>query len=191
MNLAGLVVVSCLASCSAIGPATDGQPKVRESRISVYLGQRNMNDEDFYAPLDEQAVFGLEYSREPAGGSIGFEVGIMGSADEETISGVDTTASNGELYGGIHKTFGTEVVRPYVGAGLSFINSNIEFAGFGDDDDSSLAAYVHGGLGVHFSDTISLGFDLRFLFGSDIQFEGFVESDADYGQFALVLAFDF
>ena len=135
-------------------------------------------------------MVGFEYVREPAGSPVGFEVGIMGSKDDDDIAGTDVTGSTRELYAGVHKTFGSDVVRPYVGAGLSYINAKIDVDGFGDDDDSSFAAYLHGGVDFDVTESFYLGLDARFLFGSDLTVAGF-DTDADYGQLALVLGFAF
>jgi hypothetical protein len=184
---AGLTLI--LASCSAVAPAEQVGSSARDNRISLYLGQRNL-DEDDYSPVDEQPTFGVEFAHESAGSPVGFEVGIMGSKDDGSDSGFDLEASTRELYAGVKKTFGSDVVRPYVGGGLSFINSKVEVSGVGDDDDSSLAAYLHGGVGFQVSDAIVLGVDLRFLFGSDITLAGF-DTDADYAQLAVFFGFGF
>jgi hypothetical protein len=113
----------------------------------------------------------------------------MGSSDDDDIGGVDAEASTGEIYGGVRKSFGEDVVRPYVGAGLSFINAEAELGGV-DDDDSSGAVYVHGGIAFAVSESFFLGIDLRFLMGSDIDIFG-SDADADYGQLAFMMGFGF
>ena len=181
------LIVLGLAGCAA-APAPI-QSATRENRISIYLGQRNL-DEDDWEPVEEQATFGLEFSRETAGSPVGFEIGLMGSADEADFGGADVEGTTGELYGGLRKTFGGDVVRPYVGGGIAFITAEAEISGVGSDDDSSPAGYLHGGIDFDVTDSFFLGIDLRFLFASDIEIAGF-ETDADYVQFALVLGFVF
>jgi len=193
MKLALCLALSSLAACASV--QTSGPTPVpdsttsRENRIGIYLGQRQLDDDE-WSPLDEQPMFGLEYSREGEGDAVGFEVGIMGSADDDTVLGTDVEVSTGELYGGIRKTFGEDVLRPYVGAGISFVNLEVDASGLGDDDDTSPAFYAHGGLAIAASDAFMIGLDLRFLLGSDLEIAG-VDTDADYVQLALMLGIGF
>ncbi|MFN0009116.1 MAG: outer membrane beta-barrel protein [Planctomycetota bacterium] len=193
MKLPLCLALSSLAACAAVQSSSPTPVPVsgaeRENRLGIYLGQRQL-DEDEWSPLDEQPMFGLEYSRETQGDTVGFEVGIMGSADEDTVAGSDVEVSTGEFYGGIRKTFGEEVFRPYVGAGLSLVNLEVDTSGLGDDDDASAAFYAHGGLAILASEALLIGLDLRFLIGSDIEIAG-VDTDADYVQLALFLGIGF
>jgi hypothetical protein len=188
MNKLSLLAALTLCSCSAMqggAPVQDGS--AARNRLTVYFGQRSLDDGD-YEPVDEQAAFGLEFAR---GGqeSIGWEFGLMGSRDEDEILGVDVEATTGELYGGVRKEFGNSTVRPYVGGGVSFINSEVEVSGIGSADDTSVAGYLHAGVAFQLNDIIVLGLDLRGLFGSDLELAGF-DTDADYTQFALFLGFN-
>jgi len=185
----GLAVLG-LASCAA-APArapVQGRPSRLDNQIALYFGERHL-DEDDWEPVDEQVTLGIEYSHESPGSAVGFEVGVMGSTDDDAIGAVDVEARTGEIYGGIHKTFGDDIVRPYVGGGLAMIRVEADF-GPGDDDDASFAGYVHGGLAVAASEAFHIALDLRFLLGSDVDIAG-VDMDADYGQLALVLAVGF
>jgi opacity protein-like surface antigen len=188
MKLALACLGLALASCAA-SPSPAPERVAKDNRISIYLGQRNL-DEDDWDPVDQQAVFGVEYAREKAGDAIGFEVGLMGSTDDDTVAGVDIEGTVSELYAGVRKTFGEDVVRPYVGAGLSYVSAKVDIEGFGDDDDQSGAIYLHGGVDFDITESFFLGLDLRFLFGSDIELLG-ESGDADYGQLALALGFAF
>ena len=95
--------------------------KVPEDRISIYLGQRNL-DEDEWSPVDNQGMLGFEYVHEKMDSTVGIEVGLMGSSDDSTIAGQDVTVSTGELYVGFHKSWGEDVVRPFLGGGVSLIH---------------------------------------------------------------------
>ncbi len=84
-------------------------------------------------------------------------------------------------------------IHPYVGAGLSVINLEFDVdtpIGSADDDDTSLAGYIHGGVLFDLNDRWTAGFDLRALLGSDIDIAG-VSGDADYFQVAAILGFAF
>jgi len=169
------------AAASASSPA-------RSNRIWVYLGQRSL-DEDDWAPLEDQPMFGVEFSSERPGSILGWEVGLMGSYTSDDVFGVSLDATTGEIYGGVRKTFLQSTVRPYVGAGLSAINARLEGGGV-SDDDTSLGIYGHGGAIVMLGQSFHLGLDLRGLFGTDVELFG-VSGDADYVQLALVLGWLF
>lgn len=189
MRLATCALCCCLAACAAVTPAQQPASAWRDNRISLYVGQRDL-DEDDHAPVDEQGTIGLEYSHESPASPLGFELGLMGSSDDDKPGGVKVKGSTGELYGGLKLTFGDDVLRPYVGAGASWIRFKGEVAGTGSDDDGSIAGYVHGGLAVHATDQLVFGLDLRALFGSDITIFG-VDTDADYEQLAVFAGFEF
>lgn len=194
MKLLNAVLPLLFTACSAVPyaasqDAAESATASRDNRIAIYLGQRNL-DEDDYAPVDEQATFGVEFARETPGSLVGWEVGIMGSSDDSTVAGFDVTGTTAEFYGGVRKTFGSGRVRPYVGGGLSVINSEVEVSGVGKDDDDSLAGYAHVGVSVDVTAAFFLGLDLRALFGSDMSIAG-VSTDADYAQLALVLGWAF
>jgi len=193
MKLVPCLTLVFLASCAAVqSPTPVPKPDTslsRPNRISLYAGQRNL-DEDDWSPVDEQATVGLEYAREEPDSAVGWEVGFMGSSDDDSSGGVDFDVHTREVYAGVRKTFGEEVLRPYAGAGLSLIKAEVDVSPGPDDDDSSAALYMHAGLAVFATDVVSLAFDLRFLLGSDLELGG-SDVDADYGQLAFVLGFGF
>jgi len=160
----------------------------KSNRVSVYLGGRSL-DEDDYDPVDRQGVLGIEFARETPGSGIGWEVGVFASAKEDDVAGIDVEGSTREIYAGLRKSFGDQIIRPVIGVGAALINSKIDGNGQ-DDDDSSLAAYAHVGIGADVSPSVTLGLDLRFLFGSDLELGG-VDTDADYGQLAFFVGFAF
>jgi len=190
MKLTHCLALSSLAACAAVSqdiPPRD--PSLgRDNHISIYLGQRNL-DEDDWEPVEEQPMFGIEYAHETYGSAVGFEVGIMGSKDDDEVGGVDVEGRTGELYGGIRKTFGEDVVRPCLGAGLSVIKAKAE-VGSQDDDDSAAAVYAHGGISFFLSESFFIGLDLRILFSGDLEIAG-SDVDADYGQLAFLMGFGF
>jgi hypothetical protein len=189
MKLAIALAALSLTACAAQSSSAPVAAKEKENRIALYLGQRSLDKGD-WEPVEDQPTIGLEFVHETADFPVGFEVGLMGSSDDDNVGGVDLTGSTGELYGGVRKTFGSDVVRPYVGAGLSYIDAKIEASGFGDEDDSSIAGYIHGGVDFDITESFFLGVDLRFLFGSDLNIAGF-DTDADYTQLALRLGWAF
>lgn len=191
MKLALCLAFLGLTSCAAVhsGVPAQDSPAARDNRISLYLGQRSL-DEDDWSPVEDQPTFGIEFSQERAGSVVGWEVGLMGSTDDDTLGGFDVEGSTSELYGGVRKSFLEGALHPYVGGGLSFINGEVKVSGVGSDDDSSVAGYAHGGIDWAVSELIHLGLDLRLLFGSDLDIAG-SSGDADYGQLALFIGFAF
>jgi hypothetical protein len=185
--LLALALSACAASPSTV--AQDMYTSQKDNRISLYLGQRDLDKSD-YDPVDRQGTVGIEYVRETADSVVGFEIGAMASEDKDNIGAFDVKGTTREAYLGIHKSIGTDVVRPYVGAGVAVIESKVDVSGGGSDSDSSPAGYVHGGLTFDFTSSFFVGLDLRFLFASDMTIAG-VNTDADYGQLALTFGFAF
>ena len=157
-------------------------------RLELSLGQRSLDTGD-YEPVEDQVALGLGLSQEVPGSAFGWELGFMGSYDDDPVSGIgEVEGRTAELYGGLRKTLSRRdsAVRPYLGGGLSLVAASFEVAGI-DDEDGSIAAYAHAGVEIEVSPSFAVGLDLRGLFGSDIELFG-VETDADYTQLAVFLA---
>lgn len=192
MKFAILISVLC-ASCAA----TSSEPPRREApqsvdnhqRVSIYLGQRELNEDD-WAPLEDQLSFALEYAREESD-TMGWEIGLAGSGDSETVLGIDLDVTMSEFYGGVVRSFRSEdsSARPYIGGGLTFITAEIKAPGT-SVDDSVLAGYVHAGITVDVSDSFYVGLDIRKVLGADVEYFG-AEGDADYLQAAVVFGWGF
>ena len=192
MKLAlALASISALASCAALpsAPLPQGETVSKSNRIALYVGRRDL-DEDDYEPVDEQIAIGIEFSHERSGSAIGWEIGAMGSGDEDDAGGMDVEGATVEGYAGLKKSFGDGNVRPYVGAGVSYIAAAKDLIGPGDEHDESIAGYAHGGLTIDLTQALYIGADFRALFGSDIELAG-IDTDADYLQLAFVLGFAF
>lgn len=184
-----------LASCASVASrslaaqdparphAARAEPS-RDNRVSLYLGQRKLDKSD-YEPVEEQAAYGLEFLHETVGGAFGVEFGVLGSSEEDNAGGFRVKGETREVYLGVRKTLGESVMRPYFGGGVSFIRSDLEIVGTGEDDDAAPALYLHGGLSIDVSESFFIAFDLRGLLGSDIELFG-SPGDADYGQLAIV-----
>lgn len=197
MRLACFLAVLAFASCSTV-PRQDEQldpggrddpVRSADNRVGLYVGQRYL-DEGEWEPVDEQLALGIEYSHERPGSVIGWEAGFFHSSDDDDVLGFDVEVSTIEFYGGVRKTFGDGVVRPYVGGGLALITLEADISGVGDADDTSPAGYAHAGLAFRVSDSFHVGVDLRALFASDLDLAG-IDTDADYEQLALMLGFAF
>lgn len=190
MKSVSLLLLLALSACSAVPKAAwqdPGDDPDRPTRIALYLGQRNL-DEDDYEPVDEQGMLGIEFVHEAQESVVGWEFGLAGSAaeDDDVLPGTDIEATTGEVYAGIRKSIGSAMVRPYIGGGVSYIQSELEAAGFGSVDDGSIAGYVHVGVSLDIVPGFFVGLDLRILVGSDLEYGPF-DSDADYEQLALTI----
>jgi len=131
-------------------------------------------------------MLGIEFVHEARESVVGWEFGLAGSAEEEEVLGTDVEATTGEVYAGIRKSIGSAMLRPYIGGGVAYIQSELEASGLGSVDDGSIASYVHVGVSLDIVPGFFIGLDLRILIGSDLDY-GPIESDADYEQLALTI----
>ena len=196
MKLRNLLLLSLLTSCAATpGPRQEGPIYRRPThRVGIYLGERDL-DRDQYLPSDEQTSVGVEYSSQTPGYPVGFEVGFLSSYESDNDgAGDDFKVGVWEAFWGIRKTWGSQHVHPYLGGGVSLVTVGVETDDLGrddDDDDTSLAGYVHGGVMFHLSEIVYFGLDVRTLVGSDIDIRSTNIEDADYLQFSVLLGFSF
>lgn len=135
---------------------------------------------------------GIEFSSVGGNSGVGFEVGLLGSFDEEGGAGepqIDLLAL--EFFGGFRVQAPDGKLRPFVGAGAAAtyvdVEADLGFAS-GSDNAIALGGYMHGGLNVEVSRDLDLVFEIRQRVGQDIDFSG-VELDLDYLTFAVGLSF--
>lgn len=198
MKLLPLLSIPWLAACATTPSPSDVPPtgEYRSSQIDLYVGARAL-DKDDWSPVEDQTAVGLQYVHEGHDAPVGFEFALSVSEKSKDnvavgASTVDVTGKTGELAAGVHKTFLKDGSRfhPYVGGGLAAIQAKFHgegsTGGSAEDDDTSGALYVHGGVEFDLGPAFLIGLDLRLLGGSSITLFG-VNGDADYGQLALVL----
>jgi hypothetical protein len=185
------VLVSSLAvGCAAVPtarPQSDAAANANDSAITVLVGNRSMTDDDNWSPLEDQLAFELGFNTVPSDWPVGIEASVSYSDDDD--SGVEGETKEASL--GVRKTWDVSEgrVHPYVGGGLAGIQA--EFSGFGQsDDDTSVAGYVHGGVGFDLGSHFLIGVDVRLLLGSDITLFG-IDGDADYVQYGLMVGYAF
>lgn len=171
-------------------------PALADGNANFLIGGRGL-DEDFWEPVDGQGVIGATVDFGGASWPINMEAGFYASAAEDELfdstllADVDVTGAVVEFCFGVNKTWKPQGnVRPFIGGGLSSVAAALDLdAGiFGDvdDDDSSLGAYVHGGVFWRIGSRFNIGLDARILTGTDIELFG-VEGDADYFQLGMLL----
>lgn len=184
-----LLPLVLLASCKVAGREAEGNlnSAACPNRASFYLGSRSL-DEDDWRPVEDQGVFGAEFSHRVS--TVGWEVGVLGSRDESKSAGQTIEGTTSELYGGLRMSFGDQVVRPYVGAGATLLRAKLDVKNGPDDDDGTLGAYAHAGFTVDVFPRAYVGLDARWVFGSDVELNG-NSRDVDYRQLALIVGFAF
>jgi hypothetical protein len=187
-TVAPLFLLAVLAACASDrNPSGDNlNAASRTNRVSVYVGKRQLDHGD-WEPVDEQLAFGLDFAHVPD--AIGWEIGLQGSRDSREESGLDIRGEMTEISAGLRVQAGDDVIRPYAGAGVAWLNAEID-ADVVDDDDDSFAAYAHAGLTCDMGPSFYIGFDGRIVFGSSLSLLG-DDTDADYAQLAVLVGFAF
>lgn len=168
------------------------------------VGESNEDGGEWYS-RDGVGTYGLSYHTAQPGG-IGLEIGILQgntdgdnkfnisnlSGDIVNVPGNSSTESN-ETYIGALYVADTGSIRPYVGAGMTFIKADASYSYAGGAPDhlnssgevegsgSTEGFYLHAGVNLVLDGNMTLGLDYRRVMGTDdIQF--FDEGDfADDG----------
>jgi Outer membrane protein beta-barrel domain len=187
-----VLLAAAIALVAAGSARADSEPMAGNTQFLV--GQRYLGD--FWKPLDQQALFGIETDFAPRSSPVRVAFAAIGSADKRRVTTPfygetgEVGADVAELSAGfLWQPLKKGVVRPYLGAGLSLV-----YAGIGTDyfdraeSDQSFGFY--GNLGVFFKvgDTFNVGLDGRIVRGTRLTLAG-VDGDADYEQLSLLLGF--
>ena len=189
-----ILLLAPLAACASLpgpGPAPAARPLGFGPNLDLLVGVRQLDEADF-APIEDQTVFGVQLDSSIPGAPLGWEVGFSYSSEDDTIGSLAFEASLLELYGGLRKDFETgSPVRPYLGAGVSLIEVDVDASSGGmggSESDTSPGLYVHGGVRVDVSDTIHIGLDARAVLATDFEIGG-IGFDADHEQLAFLIGF--
>ena len=164
------------------------------------LGQRTLEEDEVwrsFAPdVDEQPTIGANIDFGEPDWPISLAVAIQGSGE------TDRDAVNGKIDAGIlDLSFGVRWIgnrygttHPYVGAGVSHVFATLDSDDliFADDDetDSSFGAYANAGIYWNIGERLNVGFDARWLRGTDLELElndVLFETDADYFQVGMLI----
>ncbi len=166
-------------------------PALAGGNANFVLGIRGL-DEDFWDPVNGQAVIGATVDFGKEAWPVHLETGIQISvgAEENFIGTADVAGAVTEVDFGVNKTWVTKSsMRPYIGGGLAAVGAHITIdtpGGDIDDDDSTGGLYFHGGVYWRIGSRFNIGVDGRFLVGTDVTLFG-EEGDADYVQLGMVL----
>jgi hypothetical protein len=193
------VAAPLIGTQEPVSSATDQAPAVAYddyvnpglTQLTVRVARISLGD-NAWDPIEDQEGFGVEFSREPATQDIGWEIGLARYTDDERDAVGAVESELIELYVGARRTFGhaEAVWRPHFGGGLSFVSADVQNQVGDDDDDTSLAAYIHGGLSAFVTRHLTLGVDVRALFLSRLRLHG-ENLDADYLQLAFTAGWSF
>src|SRR5262249_309339 len=169
-------------------PQAAPKPSEQVQHVTLYLGHRQLDDNTIRSlNIDSQTMAGVEYDSYAANSGSGYEAGFQASNDSRTVAGTSVEAKLREIYFGYRKTFMPDRdFHPLVGAGFSIIKGSFDFGP--SDDDLEFAPYVQGGVSWDIGDRLSIGADLRLLFG---HFDALGGVDADYSQIAATLGYRF
>ena len=137
-------------------------------------------------PVDEHLGLGLEFDVYDVRGVLGWEVGGSWTTEETSEGGVELDSRIVEIYSGARKTWGSRDLRPYAGAGVSYVEGKFDDPVEGSQKDNSWGMYGHGGAYWTVGEHLNLGVDLRALVFTDFEF-----GDANYFQAAVVLGYSF
>ncbi len=192
MRLTSLAL-SLLASCSALQRSSPST-LVEETKFTLLPGERGLVDSSQYGPLVGQRSFGamLVVGRQ----GLGWELGIIASSVDEWAGVLDAIGEvemkTHEQFTGARYTFGGEALMPYVGAGLSYLQVDIDGTvnGFSADaSDESLGFYVHAGVETWVAESVAFGIEGRAVLGTDLGIHG--STDADFGMVSLTISYSF
>jgi hypothetical protein len=168
------------------------KPEPWRPGLVVHWGERDLDEEDELARLDNQQAYGIEYDAYQINGTLGLEGALFYSSEDSgsgaSSSSIDTT----ELSFGVRRTWqpndlGIHMIHPYLGAGVALLHSDVTLPA-GDDDDFDVGAYFHVGFYAQFPLRWRLGVDWRFVREEFLDSSG-LELDSD--QVTLFLGYAF
>jgi len=181
-----LFVAGAIAAMPALMMAADATSQGGVTgNINFLIGQKTLDKND-WEPLEKQIEAGLMFDIGGADWPVNIALDILGSVDEETISGVDVTGSTSEFDIGIRKSFLDGNFHPYLGGGLAVIQTEIEGSYGGitvSDDDTGTGFWISGGIYYSIIGHINLGLDLRYSNAKTTMFD--IEGEAGGTHFAF------
>jgi len=170
--------------------------------IALIAGKRVLSDEEFWAPLDEPGVFGMQLAVGSSDSPWFFDAAFLASEDDDEAaidfgSGPTEVQAESKLtevsVGALFAPGFAQRFTPYLGAGVTYLKAELEvdipsLGGSAEDDDTSPGFYLRGGFSMTLVESLSLGVDLRYVGGTDIEVFD-VSGDADYTQVGVTLGY--
>lgn len=185
IGLAAMLLSSLLSSAAWAG-----------GDFNFIYGTRSMND-DSWEPTDDQEVEGLTVDFGGKNWPVYLAVGYSESEDKGELSSfpilgsVDLDSQLSEWDVGVRKIWSVKPVRPYIGGGVAFIDTDAEVSsvlGSRSDSDSTQGLYVEGGIVWRIGQAFNLGIDGRIVEGTDVTLFD-QDGDADYWQLGALIGF--
>lgn len=152
------------------------------------LGVRKL-DHELWQPLETQGLLGIEGDIGLGASPVSVTLGASYSLDSQDVSFVTETASLTELTAGFTLMPRHQRFKPYVGAGVAWVDAEYEVEIFGltaSVSDDSMGYYASAGAHVRLHQGLHLGLDARWTGGTDIQFfEDRFDADSISGALTL------
>lgn len=185
------VVVGSATSCETVRrPSANRYDSGERSHHAALLVGRRTMEEPGVDDLEHHVVFGGEYAYEDPEGPFGMEVGALLGVRSDEVNGEGVQGLGKEFYAGLRKSVTLGPIRPYVGAGGTWIRYDLEGPGSVEEGDASGAWYVRGGVALPLDVASHVALDVRTVFGTSLDFDAF-DASGDYVQLALIAGFDF
>ncbi|MEM6673855.1 MAG: outer membrane beta-barrel protein [Planctomycetota bacterium] len=165
-------------------------------RATFHFGGRRLDDS--FKPTEEPGVFGVSINS-VGSNRLGVEGGFQFAYDEERdvqIAGLgrsDLELSQAEIFLGLRAELTDGPVRPYLGVGGTWINTETRVRNGGDtgrQDSNDFGMYAQGGLEFDLTDTFFLGVNYRQTFDLSYDVDG-TRFDGDYRQVTVSLGLSF
>lgn len=160
-SVVAIALVSVLALGTEPGIASDITGNVR-----FHIGQKSLESED-WSSMDQQDAFGVIFDIGRKEWPVAIAIDFFGSArDSDRDEFNRKRGYSAEHHFGVRKIWsGTSSFNPYIGGGLALIQAGFEQQtreGVVKDDDSALGGWLGGGAYWRASQSVTLGFDVRY-----------------------------
>ena len=162
--------------------------------VNFFVGQKSMDDSDYWDPTDDQTEFGLIFDMSERRWPLSLEMGFMMSSDDSSDGGVFRDATTSELFMGVKKIWAIRnfPLKPFVSGGLAYVSAEDEFENAFyslEADDSALGFYLSAGAYATLSRHLNLGFLFRI---SKAELD-LIDDDVDAGgeHFGLFIGYHF
>lgn len=183
-------MVAAVAMLLLLAPAS----AALAGNVNLIVGRRSLDDDQFYRPIEDQTVTGVNVDWAPEAWPVSLQFGFYLSSADDTIPTpappTDVEVKFQELSFGLVRIWeGHKLLHPYLGGGLSAILADYDTTRAGvpaKADDDTFGFFINGGLYLRFAEKFNVGIDARVLGLTDLDFEG-KKSDADYLQLGLLL----
>jgi hypothetical protein len=158
------------------------KPEPWRPGLVVHWGERDLDEEDELARLDDQQTYGVAWDAYQLNATLGLEAALFHSQEDDDSPAGSSEITTTELSFGARRTWqpndlGVHWIHPYLGAGLALLYSDVTLPG-GGDDDFDVGAYFHVGFYAQFPMRWRFGVDWRFL-REDWLDSGGVDVDSD------------